>query len=377
MTNSIAIRNSTDQFDWRAWTNDELVRIRTNQRWREAVAFEGLGIHGAVKGRSVISFASNDYLGLSTHPKVCAAAIEAVQRYGTGAGASRLVAGTRESHLELEAAIASWQRCEQAIVLPNGFAANLAVLSVFGSEQATIFSDELNHASIIDGCRLAKARVQIFRHNDVQHLAELLNGIRGRKIVVTDTVFSMDGDLAQVHAIAKLCTDHDALLVLDEAHAVLEPAHDLSCAVLRVGTLSKTLGSLGGWIAGSKSLIQLLTNQARSYIFTTGLSPADTAAALAALNIVNSEEGMQLRRHLRALIDKVQPHHPSPIVPIILGSDAAALRAAASLFAQGFYVPAIRPPTVPHGTSRLRVTISAAHTVEMVDALKQLLATFN
>jgi 8-amino-7-oxononanoate synthase len=310
-------------------------------------------------------------LGLSAHPHVIAAAVEAVQRYGTGAGASRLVAGTRELHLKLERAIAHWQHSEQAMVFPSGFAANLAALSVFGSEHTTIFSDELNHASIIDGCRLAQARVQIYRHNDVGHLAGLMASHRGRKIVVTDTVFSMEGDVAPINAIAEICTHHDALLILDEAHAVLEDVSLFkNCAVLRVGTLSKTLGALGGWIAGSRSMIQLLTNRARSYVFTTGLSPADTAAALAALNVVNSEEGHRLRQQLRTLIDMLRPQHPSPIVPVILGSDSAALDGAATLLASGLFVPAIRPPTVPIGSARLRISLSALHTVEMVQHLK-------
>jgi 8-amino-7-oxononanoate synthase len=193
--------------------------------------------------------------------------------------------------------------------------------------------------------------------------------------VVTESVFSMDGDSAPLPALARLCVEHGALLVLDEAHAVLGPKceslRDLQ--VLHVGTLSKTLGSLGGFVAGSSRLIELLVNRARTFIFTTGLSPADTAAALAALQVCESEEGDRLRARLRSLIDMLRPGHPSAIVPVILGEDSAALAAAAQLREVGIHVPAIRPPTVPKGTSRLRVALSASHTEAMVSTLRDAL----
>lgn len=356
---------------WSQWADDELAAIRQADRWRSVVAFDASGAHGTLRGREVIAFSSNDYLGLSQHPAVRQAAKDAIERFGTGATASRLIVGTRSLHIELEAAIASWKHTERALVFPNGFAANLGVLSVLGAADVTVFSDELNHASIIDGCRLAKAKAAIYRHCDAEHLASLLQATPGRKIVVTDSVFSMDGDVAPLAELAKLCATHGALLILDEAHAVLGPEPELGkCELLRVGTLSKTLGSLGGWVAGPRPLIELLINRARSFIFTTGLSPADAAAALAALRVCSSAEGDALRSRLRESIDRIAPHHPSPIVPVVLGEDRAALLAAEHLLSQGIYVPAIRPPTVPRGTARLRVALSASHTPAMLDRLK-------
>ncbi|MBC7984973.1 MAG: 8-amino-7-oxononanoate synthase [Candidatus Obscuribacterales bacterium] len=359
---------------WSAWANAELATVRAAQRWRETVAFDGAGPRGTVHGRDVVSFASNDYLGLSAHPQVRAAAIEAINTFGAGAGASRLVAGTRTLHLNLEDTLARWQHAERALVFPTGYAANLAVLSVFGADNVTIFSDELNHASIIDGCRLSKARVDIYRHLDLDYLATRMRAARGRKIVVSDSVFSMDGDVAPLTQLAALCAQHGALLVIDEAHAVLEPVLQWDqCDVLRVGTLSKALGSQGGWVAGSRALIELLNNRARAFIFTTALSPADTAAALAALRIVMGDEGGVLRETLHQRIDILRPWHRSPILPLIIGADQAALDAAAHLLAQGILVPAIRPPSVPIGTSRLRIALSAAHSIEMVEQLKEAL----
>lgn len=365
-------RNMTD---WNAWAAGELDGLRALNRFREPVPFEGDGPDGVVRGKRVVSFASNDYLGLAAHPTVRAAAISAIERFGTGAMASRLIVGTRSLHRELERAIAEWKCTESALVFSSGYAANMGVLATLGAADVTLFSDELNHASIIDGCRLAKARTIVYRHLDLQHLQSLLRQATGRKIVVSESVFSMDGDCAPLQALAQLCVEHGALLVLDQAHAVLGP--NLECInglqVLHVGTLSKTLGALGGFVAGSSRLIELLINRARTFIFTTGLSPADTAAALAALRICESDEGERLRARLRFLIDMLQPNHSSAIVPIILGEDSAALSAAAQLRERGIHVPAIRPPTVPKGTSRLRVALSAAHTDSSVQLLRNAL----
>src|SRR5207248_6719758 len=212
-----------------------------------------------------------------------AAAHEATERWGTGAGSARLIAGSRPVHGELEGELAAWKHAERALLFPTGYAANLGVLSVLGSPGVTIISDQLNHASIIDGCRLARAEVRVYRHGDPGHAAELLKGTN-RAVVVTDTVFSMDGDLAPVAELARLCADHDALLVLDEAHAVLGPEPPLSATpVLRVGTLSKMLGSAGRFAAGPGPLMDLLINRARPLLFTTPPPPAAPAAALAAL----------------------------------------------------------------------------------------------
>jgi 8-amino-7-oxononanoate synthase len=351
--------------------------IRAAGRWRAVRDLDGCGPRGTLAGVGpVTSFASNDYLGLTAHPAVVAAAHDALDRWGAGAGSARLVVGARPVHAELEDELAAWKSAEAAVLFPTGFAANLGVLSTFGERGVRVLSDELNHASIIDGCRLSRAQVAVYRHVDLDHLASLLAGAE-RAIVVSDSVFSMDGDVAPVDELAELCARHHALLVLDEAHAVLGPRPDLrEVDALRVGTLSKTLGSLGGFVAGPRSFVELLVNRARPYIFTTASTPADTGAALAALRVLCSDEGDDLLRRLAGHVESVAPGHPSPIVPVVLGDEERALQAAAALLEQGLLVPAIRPPTVPVGTSRLRVTLSAAHTDAEVSSLVAALAAF-
>jgi len=366
---------------WSEWANDEQRRIRSGGRWREPLDFDAAGPEGklAPDGRPVVSYASNDYLGLTQHPAVTAAAHGALDRWGAGSGSARLIVGSRPVHSELEAALAAWKGTERAVVFPTGFATNLGVLTAFAGADVLVCSDELNHASIIDGCRLSRAPVAVYRHGDVDHVRELLEAADAKRcMVVTDTVFSMDGDLAPLEDLVDLCVRRGALLVLDEAHAVLGPDPDLAgvegLAVLRVGTLSKTLGALGGFVAGAAPLTELVVNRARSYIFTTAPSPADSAAALAALGVVRSLEGDSLRARLRGNVDRLRAAHPSPILPVVLGDEDRTLAAAATLLEQGMLVPAIRPPTVPPGTSRLRVALSAAHTPEQVDALGRALA---
>jgi len=256
-------------------------------------------------------------------------------------------------------------------------------LSVFAAGGVAVHSDELNHASIIDGCRLARADIRIYPHADLEALdtalgAEASTG--SRSIVVSDTVFSMDGDAVDLEGLVAVAARHGALLVLDEAHAVLGP--DLvtgtgvggGADVLQVGTLSKTLGSLGGFVAGPRRFIDLLVNRARPYIFTTAPSPADAAAALAAIGVVRSTEGDELRARLTGLVARLAgaiglANHPSPILPLVIGAEDAAVAASSALLQQGLWVPAIRPPTVAPGTSRLRITLSATHTDQQVDRL--------
>jgi 8-amino-7-oxononanoate synthase len=393
---------------WDARIRASLERVVDEGRWRAPREFDALGPAGLLEGGPVVSFASNDYLGLSAHPAVVAAAQRALTRWGAGSGASRLVTGSRPIHSELEQSLAAWKGTEAAVCFPTGFAANLGVLSTLGGPGVRILSDELNHASIIDGCRLSRSALAVYRHRDMGHLEELLaddasadSAAAHHTIVVSDSVFSMDGDVAPVDDLLALCQRHDALLILDEAHAVLGP--NLPTAprrrdtgeviggmgsqgrdgmdglhggtVVRVGTMSKTLGSLGGFVAASRDIVDLIVNRARSYIFSTAPTPADAAAALAAVGIVRSAEGAALTGRLAVLIDRVTeagfapPGHPSPIIPIVLGSEQAALNASAALLQDGLWVPAIRPPTVPLGTSRLRVTLSAAHTDEDVSRL--------
>jgi 8-amino-7-oxononanoate synthase len=364
--------------DWATWMAAGAQQIRAAGRWRTIRDLAGgaASTRLAATGAPVVSFASNDYLGLSQHPVVVAAATDALQEYGAGAGASRLVVGSRPVHRQLEEALAVWKRREAALLFPTGYMANLGILTVLGNEpDVTIFSDELNHASIIDGARLARARVSVYRHGDVDHLEALLAN-SGRSIVVSDTVFSMDGDAAPVDELVAVCRRHGALLVLDDAHAVLGPAAPGGDDVVIVGTLSKTLGALGGFVAASRPCIDLLVNTARSFIFTTAPSPADTAAALAALGIVTSGEGRDLLAVLRRHVDRVSPGRVSPIVPLIIGGESDAVAASDALLARGLLVPAIRPPTVAPGTSRLRIALSAAHgdaqVADLVAALDEL-----
>jgi 8-amino-7-oxononanoate synthase len=351
-------------------------------QWRAPRLFDAAGPTGTLGDDDVVSFASNDYLGLASHPAVAAAAHDAIDRWGTGSGASRLVTGTRPVHQLLEVELAAWKQCERAVVFPTGFAANLSVLSVFGAKGAHVFSDALNHASIIDGCRMARADVTIYPHGDLAALDRSLASASGRPLIVSDTVFSMDGDAADLDGLLEVGARHGALVVLDEAHAVLGPelTRRPDVDVLRVGTLSKTLGSLGGFVAGSRRSVELLVNRARPYIFTTASTPADAAAALAAVEIVRSSEGDDLARRLAGLVARVanavgRGDHGSPIVPVVIGEEADALEASSSLLSRGLWVPAIRPPTVPAGTSRLRITLSAIHTDTQVDRLVDALAS--
>lgn len=364
---------------WQRWVAERCHEVRDGGRWRRPRPFDACGPTGLLvdEGRAVVSFASNDYLGLAGHPAVVAAATEALARWGAGSGASRLVTGSRPVHHELEAELAAHAGCHRAVVFPTGFAANLGVLSTFGERGVLVCSDEYNHASIVDGARLARAEVAVYPHADLEALGKLLADAGSPTLVVSDLVFSMDGDVAPVEGLAELCRRHGALLVLDEAHAVLgpDPAPFLhGVDALRVGTLSKTLGALGGYVAGDSAFVELLENRARSYIFTTAPTPADAAAALAALRLMHGPEGAARRTRLRALVDRVAPGHLSPIVPVVLGDEDRALAASAFLLERGLWVPAIRPPTVPVGTARLRVTLSAAHSDHDVTRLCAALA---
>ncbi|HXZ62206.1 MAG TPA: 8-amino-7-oxononanoate synthase [Acidimicrobiales bacterium] len=377
---------------WQDRVHGALARVVEEGRWRAPREFDARGAAGALEGvpDGVVSFASNDYLGLSAHPAVVRAAHEALERWGAGAGASRLVTGSRPVHRELEEALADWKGTEAAVVFPTGFAANIGVLTTLGSPGVRLLSDELNHASIVDGCRLSRASLVVYRHGDLGHLEELLvegAGAGTPSLVVTDTVFSMDGDVACLEQLLALCARHGALVVLDEAHAVLGPhlpagSERSGAPVVRVGTLSKTLGSLGGFVAASRDVVDLLVNRARPYIFSTAPTPADAGAALAALRVLRAAEGAALTARLGSLVARLvdaglaPPGHPSPIVPVVLGSEERALEASAALLERGLWVPAIRPPTVPAGTSRLRVTLSATHSDDdvqrLVDALVEL-----
>jgi 8-amino-7-oxononanoate synthase len=335
-----------------------------------------------IKGREYLNFSSNDYLSLAADPRLARAAARTARRYGCGSGASPLVSGYLPPLRALERALARWECAETALVFSSGFAANLALLSSLGSREDAIFSDELNHASLIDGCRLSRARVLVYRHRDANHLAELLRRegkSARRKLIVSDSVFSMDGDLAPLPDLYDLARRHDAMLLLDEAHAtgilgangrgaveLFPPPNDLDPdSVIRTGTLSKALGAQGGFVSGSHTLIRWLVNVARPYIFSTALAPPIAAAATRAIAIVQAEPWR--RQHLLQLSERLGA--PVPIVPIVVGTAEDALRLSRQLRKRGLLAPAIRPPSVPEGTARLRISLSAGHKMEDIEQL--------
>jgi 8-amino-7-oxononanoate synthase len=348
-----------------------------------------------VGGKTVLAFASNNYLGLANDPRVREAARRAVDRWGWGAGASRLLAGHTEAHAALEADLAAFEHAEAAIVFPTGYMTNLGVISALVGRGDVAFSDRENHASIYDAIRLAGAKIVRYPHGDAAAARNLLAKNRnapGRRLLVTDTVFSMSGDLAPLADLAAACREGGCMLVLDEAHAtgVLGPsgaglAETLgTCEGLTasVGTLSKALGGVGGFVAASRDVCDLLVNRARSFIYTTALPAAACEAAREALRIVRAEPERRARllglaQHARDVLQaKGFDTGPSasPIIPIIVGTAARAMAMAAALLDQGIFCPAIRPPTVPPGASRLRISLTCEHSEEDIARLAQALA---
>lgn len=366
------VREAAITDEWEERIAARLDAIHDAGRWRSVRTLDSPGPATRITatGRAVVSFAGNDYLGLTRHPDVVAAARAAVDRDGTGSGAARLIVGGRPVHDQLESALARWKGRDAALLFSTGYQANLGTLGALcaAAPGVLVHSDELNHASIIDGIRLARAETRVFPHRDLDALAANLDSGRGRpQLVVSDEVFSMDGDVADVAALGALCRDHGALLVLDVAHSVLLGPPPPGAVV--VGTLSKSLGSLGGFVAASRSIIDLCRNTARSFIFTTAPTPADAAAALASLEVLAAPEGHALVEALRTNVELLRPGHPTPIVPVLLGSEERAVAAADELLDAGFLVPAIRPPTVAAGSCRLRIALSAAHDPADVERL--------
>ncbi len=335
-------------------------------------------------GRTLHNFASNDYLGLAAHPQVVAAALEATREFGAGAGASRLVTGTQTPHHDLEEKLASFKSTAAALGFANGYAASTGALQALATKDDVVLLDKLSHACLVDGARLSGATLRPFHHNDAEHLEHHLQWARekhphGRIFIVTESVFSMDGDVAPLREIVELKDKYGAVLMLDEAHATgvlgrggrgLADQLGLSNRIeLQMGTLGKALGSSGGYIAGSRALIDFLVNRARSFIFSTAAPASTAAAASAALDLCAGPEGDQRRAKLRELAALFDPAPRAAIHPVILGEEQTTLAASEQLAQLGFHVPAIRPPTVPQGTSRLRVSLSAAHDTETVRTL--------
>lgn len=338
-------------------------------------------------GRPLVNLCSNDYLGLAADPRLRRAAADAAEREGAGSGAARLVAGDLPIHGALERRIAAFKGTEAALLFNSGYHANAGVPAALAGRGDAIFSDELNHASIVDGCRLSRAEVVRYRHGDAPALADLLARTRARrKLVITDAVFGMDGDAAPLREIAEACERNGAMLYVDEAHSagVLGPtgaglAEALGVAArvdVHMGTLGKALGSFGAYVAGSRRLVDLLVSRARTFVFTTALPPAACGAALAALDVLRDEPARRERLHALALRMKAGlarlgfdvSRVVAPVFPVVLGTEARALAASRALRDRGFFVRAIRPPTVPAGTSRLRVALGAGHEEAQVDA---------
>ena len=341
-------------------------------------------------GRKLHNFASNDYLGLAEHSAVIEAAVRATRDYGAGAGASRLVTGTQRPHAELEEKLAGFKGSEAALVFGSGYASSVGALQALATKDDVILLDKLSHACLVDGARLSGATLRPFHHNDTEHLEHHLKWARekhphARVVIATESVFSMDGDLAPLREIVELKDQHGAVLMLDEAHAVgvlgrggrgLAEELGLTRRIeVQMGTLGKALGSSGGYITGSRILIDYLLNTARSFIFSTAPPASTAASASAALDLCAGPEGDRRRAKLRHLAALLDPAPPAAIHPLIIGSEKETLRAAEQLAQLGFHVPAIRPPTVPKGTSRLRVSLSAAHEAETVRTLASALRT--
>jgi 8-amino-7-oxononanoate synthase len=336
------------------------------------------------EGRSLWNFASNDYLGLARHPEITAALVDGVQRYGAGSAASRLVCGTLPPHRLLEEALASAKESAAALTFSSGFATALGLIPAVVGKSDFVILDKLSHACLVDAARLSGATLRVFPHNDMARLGSLLRSIRAkdasaRILVATESVFSMDGDVCPLREILDLTEAHDALLLLDEAHGfgvlgengmgLAEQLGVQQRVTFQMGTLSKSAGLSGGYVTASQDWIDLLTNRARSFIYSTAPPPALAHAAITSLALIRSQTGKTLRETLRKNI-AVLAAQETPIIPKILGSNESALAAAHALENDGFLIPAIRYPTVPRGSARLRISISAAHPTEALESLK-------
>ncbi len=378
------------------WIDDELRQLAAADLDRHLQTFEGRqGPRLSIAGREYVNFGSNDYLALAGDERLAAAACEAATQCGWGSGASPLVVGHSEWHERLERKLADFEGTEAALVFSTGYAANVGVITALVGRGDVVFSDELNHASIVDGCRLSRAEVRVFRHRDIGHLRELLGDAASfrRRLIVTDGLFSMDGDIAPLADLVHLAGRHNAMLAVDEAHATgvfgkhgrgtCEAAGIEDRVDVRIGTLSKALGGIGGFVVGSRSLIDWLVNRARPYVFSTALPPATAAASCAALEIVEKEprRRTELLSRAAALRKALQSQgrnvgeSASQIIPIVIGDAAKTLQLAAALRDRGFLVPPIRPPSVPANSSRLRLSLSYGHTELMTDALLTVLAS--
>jgi 8-amino-7-oxononanoate synthase len=368
----------------------ELEQIRDRGLYRSTRMITGTqGSHVEMDGRDVLMLCSNNYLGLADSPALIRAAVEATERYGTSSGASRLVSGTMALHEQLEAEVAAFKRSEAALIFNSGYAANTGIIAALAGRGDVILSDRLNHASIVDGALLSSARLIRYPHTDVPALEALLKQHRGtgRALIVTDAVFSMDGDIAPLRELVELKTAHNALLMVDDAHGSGVLGADGSGTAelfgvagdvdILMGTFGKALGSFGAYAAVSAELRELLVNRARSFIFSTSLPPAVLGASLAALKLVRSPEGKALRQKLGSNADRFRallaeagfnlPEGRTQIIPVLTGQADATMRFSGMLLEEGIFAQGIRPPTVPAGACRLRFTVMATHTPEELE----------
>ena len=335
-------------------------------------------------GKEVINLSSNNYLGLTTHPKLCRAAIDATRKFGVGSGAVRSIAGTMKMHMDLEAQIAGFKKVEACVVFQSGFAANAATVSAILGKDDLVISDELNHASIIDGCRLSRATIKVFKHKDAADCERVLQETKdwnGKKLLISDGVFSMDGDIANLPALCDLAEKYNCIMMVDDAHSsgVLGSRgrgtiDHLNChgrVDIQVGTLSKAIGSIGGYVCGSRDLIDFLHQRARPFLFSTSHPPSVTATCQAAFELLDSEAGEKLikklwantkffKRKLKKLGFNTGKSE-TPITPIMVGEAAKAFQFSRELFAEGVFAGALGFPTVPEGKARLRTIVTAAH----------------
>lgn len=369
--------------DWNL--QHELDDLRAQGLWRELRPLDEVeGVIVRRGGRELVNFSSNDYLGLAGSDELREALAEGVAKYGGGSGASRLVCGTHRVHQHLEEALAAFKHTEAALCFSSGFSVALGTIPALVGSGDTLILDKLCHASLVDAARLSGATIRVFPHNHLEKLSRLLETATGRVLIVTESIFSMDGDAAALREIVELKEKHGAWLLLDEAHAVgvLGPqGRGLAAALgledrieLHMGTLSKALGLSGGYLAASRQVIDVLINRARSFIYSTAPPPHLAHAAAEMLNLVSGEEGENRRQRLREHVQSLRrhlgaPEHPAAILPVILGGESEAMQASKSLLEAGFLVPAIRYPTVARGQARLRFTLSAGHSEEQIEQL--------
>lgn len=335
--------------------------------------------------KEYLMMASNNYLGLTFDTRVIEGALKGTQQYGTGSGGSRLVSGTFPLFTELEKELAKFKNTEKALVFNTGYMANVGTISAVADKNTIIFSDALNHASIIDGCRLSRGTVKTYSHCDIDELKYLLKQVdrNTRKLIVTDGVFSMDGDIAPLDKLYELSRDYNTLLMVDDAHATGTIGNGHGTAAyfglekevdIQLGTLSKSLGSVGGYVAANSTIIDYLVNTSRSFIFSTALSPADIGAALVALQVLESDRSVlgRLQENVNYMADQltslgINATNETPIFPILIGRNDDTLAVSDYLYEAGIIGTAIRPPTVPIGESRIRLTVTAAHNKEQID----------